>query len=188
MREAFLRYSWGIFFILIDFRIGFLDVLPDFIGFILMWTAIDTLGRQRSGYMRAKPYVILLTLLSLVEIVPLLGEPGLKMGESIPMLVYGSFIMLLTLVMMNFFFIEISRHASDASAHYLAANANSRRSFFNLTSGALLVYMPFSINLSPITVITLTVLISLFSILSVILLGFTCRQAAKGLHLKGSDQ
>ncbi|MDF2670907.1 MAG: hypothetical protein K0R67_3213 [Paenibacillus sp.] len=179
MRDAFLRYSWGIFIVLIDLRIGFLDILPDFIGYILMWRAIRTLGRDRSGYLRAEPFAKLLTLLSIAEIVLFMNPSVLKLGESILMLVYSSFILLLTLIMMNFFFSEVSNHASDDSIPYLATKVDSRRWFFNIVSGAFLVYMPFTLNLSSDIALACTIPIGLLSILSMILLGLTCRQAAK---------
>jgi hypothetical protein len=81
--------------------------------------------------------------------------------------------------MMNFFFSEVSNHASDGSIPYLATKVDSRRWFFNIVSGAFLVYMPFTLNLSSDIALACTIPIGLLSILSMILLGLTCRQAAK---------
>jgi hypothetical protein len=125
MNAAFVRFGWGVLFTLIDLRFGFFDVLPDIVGYGLMWSAVRNLGHLRNDYLKMEPIVVLLMLLSLTEIVPVWGHPGSPATASIPLLVYTGVMLFLTLIFVNHFMSTVSCHAADVSAKEFAATIDA---------------------------------------------------------------
>lgn len=181
MRDAFLRYSWGLLVILFDFRLGHIDVVADCIGYAMIWSATSRLGEVRSGYLKGKPAAVVLLLLSLHEFAPFLGDPSTKTGQSVPLLVYSSLIMLLMLVMVNAFLLELSRHAAEEGADELASISMSCRWFYIAASAGVLLYLPFTINGTPSFVIPSGIVLTAIGLLTQITLLFTCWRAAREL-------
>lgn len=66
--RLFRRIGWGLVFSLIDFRIMYFDLLPDFIGYILIATALQGLGTIHVAFARAKWAAILMILASLLSV------------------------------------------------------------------------------------------------------------------------
>lgn len=181
MKTAFLRFSWGIVWVLLDFRFNNFDMLPDIIGYALIWNAISKLGEYRRGYLAGRPFAIMLLLLSLQEIFPVLGHPSAKLGSSIPMLAYGSLMMLLMLIMVSTFLLEMSRHAVEANANEWARILKGRRWLYIVIGASTLLYVPFTINGLASFTTPATILTSILGILAQLILLFTCRRAAQEL-------
>ncbi|TVX92705.1 hypothetical protein [Paenibacillus agilis] len=63
-QQAFKRIMWGLIF-LIDIRLwGFLDILPDIFGMLLVWKSLSELQQTAPSFYRAKrfmPVVLILT-------------------------------------------------------------------------------------------------------------------------------
>ncbi|MUT65219.1 hypothetical protein [Paenibacillus sp. NEAU-GSW1] len=185
MTAAFYRMGWGIIFTMLDFRFGYFDLLPDVIGYALLWSAIHVLEARRKEYGRAKPFAILLTIASASELLPLwqgtISLTSNTTNVSIPSFVYGGAVMLLLLLLFHFFLTAMERHAKECRKHSFAAAIAGRRLFFNLTSGALLVMMPFLLNFSP-TLRLWLVFVTLLSLIAMLAIFFACRRAGKELR------
>lgn len=65
--RLFRRIGWGLVFQFIDFRIIYFDLLPDFIGYILIATALQGLGKVHIVFVRAKWAAVLMILASLMS-------------------------------------------------------------------------------------------------------------------------
>lgn len=50
MRRAYLQIAWGLALELIDFRIGMLDILPDFVGYFLLALGLSRLNAHNRGF------------------------------------------------------------------------------------------------------------------------------------------
>lgn len=75
------RLFWGIFFVLIDYRItigtAVLDILPDFAGFYLTMKAMESMAERSKGFDRARHLAFGMTVLSIILFVMELMNPGL---------------------------------------------------------------------------------------------------------------
>lgn len=66
--RLFRRIGWGLVFQFIDFRIMNIDILPDFIGYILIATALQELRTVHIAFDKAKWAAIMLILASLLNV------------------------------------------------------------------------------------------------------------------------
>ncbi|SDX05247.1 hypothetical protein [Paenibacillus sp. CF384] len=178
MKNAFLRFSWGVVILLIDFRIGWLDILPDIVGYALMWNAVIGLGQYRSNYLKAQWPAALLTLFSVAEVLPFFGEPVHSFDVSPPWLAYGSMMLFLQLLLVNWFLLALCQHAIDTANHNFAVSVNRCRMFVIFVNVVSLISFPFSINWSQTTVMMWSILILGMGIISELALIFICRRAA----------
>lgn len=187
MTPAFLRYSWGLVLVLLDLRIQYFDILVDFIGYALIMSAIKQLARFRSGYGKGLVWAWLLLILSLQEIVPVLGEPVAITGQpaipTIPLLLYGALVMLLTWIMVHQLLTEMLQHARDVRRRHFAHAIENRRLAYGFVSAAALLYMPFTLNGTETVNVLLPLLLTFSGLLAQIVIIFTCRRAANELRL-----
>ncbi|WP_314588487.1 hypothetical protein [Paenibacillus terrigena] len=54
MYRAYRRLGWGLVFEVIDFRAFYFDVLPDFVGYIMIATALSELSSLHTVFIKAK--------------------------------------------------------------------------------------------------------------------------------------
>lgn len=80
--HALRRLGWGFVLIMIDIHIMFLDILPDFIGYIMVATALHQLGAIHPVFRKAKWIAIIMIFLSL---------PSLIMGSNLSISEFSSF-------------------------------------------------------------------------------------------------
>lgn len=64
---GFLNVFWGLIF-LFDFRLGGFDILPDFIGYMFMYSGLNRLTNLNEKFKTAKVISFLLILLSIPDI------------------------------------------------------------------------------------------------------------------------
>ncbi|NMO97238.1 hypothetical protein [Paenibacillus lemnae] len=67
MRKACNQTAWGLIFLLLDIRIGFLDILPDLIGVILILAGLGRLKQEHTYFSTAWIMTWLLLPLSITE-------------------------------------------------------------------------------------------------------------------------
>jgi len=73
---AFKKLFWGFLFILINFRIMGVDILPDFIGYGLFFMAFEDLGGNNYRFTTAKNLSIVMIILSLFTIYEVPSKRG----------------------------------------------------------------------------------------------------------------
>ncbi|WP_152393556.1 hypothetical protein [Paenibacillus guangzhouensis] len=66
--RAYRLLGWGFVFEVIDFRVFYFDVLPDFVGYIMIATALQQLGSQHGIFKKAKWLSIGMIALSLPHV------------------------------------------------------------------------------------------------------------------------
>lgn len=185
MSAALIRFSWGLLWVLVDIRIGHFDLVMDVVGYLLMRDAIANLGRIRPDFLSAKPYLILLAVLSLFEVFPLFPFtlPVSPHDINPYTLCYGSITLLLTLLMMERFLTALKQHTADIGHHELAKEVSARRAFYACVTSAMLVSSPFQLNYSsPPSLMLVFVGVSILGLLATLSIFFICRRAAKQLY------
>lgn len=187
MKTAFHRFGWGILWVLLDFRFGVFDVLPDVVGYAFMWNAITRLGTMRKPYSAARPYAIVLTFLAVPELVAAGGGGPVTPsgGASIAPLAFAGVQTLLTMLLMQRFFTALARHASDSGAAEFAASTFFRRNLFLFVSAVSLLLLPFAINFDPSRAAAGTIAAGLAGIVAMLLLFGSCRRAPS--HVSDAD-
>lgn len=61
---ALTKIAWGFVFTYLDFHLGRINVLPDFVGFWLIWSAIGQLAEECRDLTLLKPFAVTLILWS----------------------------------------------------------------------------------------------------------------------------
>lgn len=64
---ALTKIAWAFVFTLLDFHVGILNILPDFIGFALIYAAIKQLEKEQRDLTLLKPFAIALILWTSVD-------------------------------------------------------------------------------------------------------------------------
>ena len=65
------RVAWGYFFLFLDFNLNSISILPDFIGWILFWSAIQGLKEEQPKLALLEHFAVALGLWSVVGWLPL---------------------------------------------------------------------------------------------------------------------
>lgn len=68
MRKSLRRLGWGLVFPILDFHLGFFDVFPDFIGYVMILVALNQLGKGDGDFKRASRLAAVLLFLSLPQL------------------------------------------------------------------------------------------------------------------------
>ncbi len=76
IREACRRFTWGLLLILLDFRLGGFDLLPDVIGWLLLYSGLSLVREEKDAFQKAGRMAIPMALLSLVTLYNPPAEPG----------------------------------------------------------------------------------------------------------------
>ncbi|RQD75089.1 MAG: hypothetical protein D5R97_06710 [Candidatus Syntrophonatronum acetioxidans] len=141
---------WGFILVIIDIRIGGFSILPDFIGFILIYNALVTLARQHEAYDKAKPFALFLIFLSLPHIYETPGQNLLAnplTGQSLPMLLWDQIYLLLLLILLYYIYRAVSGLAKERGQEDLANYSISVWQFYLVLTGILLASTPFMLTL-----------------------------------------
>lgn len=149
---AYRRIFQGLLLVLLDFRIQYFDILPDFLGYILIFRALGTLAEQHSYFSKAKPYALVLIFLSLTSIFEVpqtnLLEHSISTQE-LGWLLLAQGIMILDVVVLYWICQGIGELAKERSLDELREKARFRWQFYFAVTSVLLVYTPFALNLDP---------------------------------------
>ncbi len=189
MKTALHRFAWGIVLVLLDFRFGVFDILPDVAGYAFMWSSITRLGTVRESYLGARPYAAILTFLAVPELFAAGGDGLFAPSEkdSIVPLAFTGVYMLATLPLMHRFFTALARHASDSGALEFAASVRFRRSLFLVVSAASLLFLPFTINIEPSGAAAGSFVAGVAGIVAMLLLFGACRSAPSYVSAEERD-
>ncbi|WP_167577907.1 hypothetical protein [Ammoniphilus sp. YIM 78166] len=187
MADAFQRIFIGLLLVLLDFRLQYVDILPDFIGYILVFRALGTLAGQHSYFLKARPFTLTLIFLSLTSLVV---TPGMNLLEDPPSSqdlgwsLLGQVLIVLDLFMLYWLCKGIGELAMQRELKQLQEKAEYRWKFYFLATAVMLVYTPFSINVEPaFNLVMFPLVILLFSAM-ILLLGLV-RMARKELVDEG---
>ena len=75
-RESFTSIFWGLLFVVLDIRIGPLDLfLPDFIGYLLIFKGLSLLAPEHRGFRRARILAAVMSFVSLPNLIEVESAP-----------------------------------------------------------------------------------------------------------------
>lgn len=67
------KIFWGLLFLMFDINIGSVSIIPDFIGYILIYLGMKEMGAEQT-FSKAKPWMIASVIFAVVFWLPLWGE------------------------------------------------------------------------------------------------------------------
>lgn len=147
--DAFKKFYSGFLFVMIDFRLMGIDVLPDIIGFIYFGGGLAILAAESEHFSRAKNINLPLLLLSVLQIYERPAqESGVHIGSGGPLaFAVGIAVLIMGLLHVHDLFIGIKDMAAKAGDFAIAQEADSRwRQYLTLqiagVLGLILVALP----------------------------------------------
>lgn len=156
--QAYRKVYYGLMLILLDFRIGTLDILPDFIGYIFVVVGLGILAEKSQHFAKAKFFASILVITSLFDLVQVTKEvvqPPQQTGffitpsvSSIPFLVFTLIAGLIRLAMVYYMCEGIWEAALKAEEPELAARAEYCKKIYLGFNYLWLLWMPSSLNFS----------------------------------------
>ena len=59
---------WGMIFLTFNINLGFINILPDFLGYILIYSGLNILSSQHKLFIKGKIYALILILLTIKDV------------------------------------------------------------------------------------------------------------------------
>jgi hypothetical protein len=150
---GFDRIFWGLLF-MFDFRIQGFDILPDIVGYFLIYSGLEKLAERNGHFGEARKYALPLAVISILDIYeikrPLTGtfDPG-----TFFFLAIGVIILIINLLMIYHVCSGIAEMARDKNNSELEITATKRWKFYLYVSIAMMVFLFLSAGFPPIMTI-----------------------------------
>lgn len=182
MPNLFRRISWGFLFVILDFRIGGFDILPDPVGFLLIFTALLKLPKNpnflpevRKLYWFAASVSLLMLPLSVFDFFRMLAyEDGGPLTAG--WLIMDGTVLLLLLALIYWLVTGMEIQAGQDNLNDLAITARFRKWFACVFILLLLFLNPFVLNGED--VLGFMVVVMLFVVAAQFFILLLCRKAA----------
>ena len=176
---GYKKLFWGFIF-MFDFRIGNLDILPDIIGYILFYIALNYLEDRNTYFGNAKKFALPMIFVSIFDIYQV-SIPIQELGNE-PLgffaIIIGSIIAIVNLFMVYNICKGIAREADKIQDYDLSAKATFRWKLYLANSIILLT----GILIPPILAIFL-IFIVIFAIVTYLLMLGLMRTSAERLEI-----
>jgi len=148
--KAFTKIFWGFMLVFLDFKINQFDLLPDFVGYFIIVSALSDLNSFSAYFRKARTFAIILAILSIPEY--FIGEINILEGivpstSTILILISSS---ALTLIHIAFIFfllqgcIELANHHQNST---LAKTTKNIQTFYIIILLAVTILTPFVLNI-----------------------------------------
>ena len=185
---ALRRMGWGLLFELIDIRILAFDILPDFIGYILLATALSALGSLHAGFSRARWAAIAMIALTLPNVM-VESNAGFADMPVLPLELhlYGQALLAVHVVMAYWMFDGLRHIAVRAGDSGLQAAAELRMKLYMAVNFAQLAAYPFVLNAGDDRIGLLLAAGVLAFIMELLLLGLTFKTAKRRLPAENEN-
>ena len=181
---GYRKLFWGIMVITFNINLGFLNVLPDFIGYWMIYSALSLLEAQHEIYKKGKPIALLLIVLTLKDIVRVDNSDFLVEAFGInPIwaMLLGSLVTLLSLYLIYIMCEGVYQLSAERGCEVLRNNTGFRFKAYALLTGIYLLYMPFSLNMAQSTSVLFVILTSISIIIALLFISGLFKQAEKVL-------
>lgn len=181
--KGYKQLFWAMVFISFNINIGFINILPDFIGYIYIYSSLCILSSQHKLYEKGKIPAVILILLTLKDI---WNDPNSNIltGEvynvGLFTLIIGSVVLIIKIYLIYILCMGIYRLCKDRGLNELMENVMFSMKFYLIISLIYLAFLPFSINLYSevrIAFIVIVGIIQIFAGISVALVFKKCKGA-----------
>lgn len=183
MRRAFSQIVWGLIFVLVNFRIGGFDVLPDWIGYPLILAGLSTLRTLHLRFKIAWAAAWPLLALSILPLFGIRSDISLTNGETpeVGALAIVSLAMMLQLVLCYGICEGIRVTAARSGRAELAETARNLWIVY-FTIGAMTLFLfPFQLNYEQGDLWPFLLLLAVGGFITLLLLIFLVRRAGREL-------
>jgi len=167
IQKSFMRIFWGLLFIILDIKLNDLDlILPDFIGYILICTALASLEQLHPRFGKAKLYAAAMVIVSLAEMLRINPFSVLRILEIV-----------LNLLMIWHTCTAIREVALERSNISLSDTATKRRTLYMVVSLTHLLVAA-TVLVAPDLVVTIAVPLIIFTLTAVLMVMMLVRRAS----------
>jgi hypothetical protein len=127
--NGFSKFHWGFLFIMLDFRLQGIDIMPDVIGFVLFMTGFQTLAVQSEYFQKGKAFNVIMIVISIFSIYekPVQGG-GIHINPIGAMI--GLISLVLTIIVVYHLFMGIKEMASKQGRLDLVEEAGQKWTYF----------------------------------------------------------
>lgn len=149
--SSYNKLFWAMLFITFDINLGSINILPNFIGYMLIYSALNQLQLQNKIYEKGKTFSIILTILTIKDVI-YVNNDNLLSGQFIPVnfslmaLTSAVFIMntyLIYIICKGIYLLCLERGLQE-----LQDSAKNRWKLFLAISIVFIFYIPFSLNMN----------------------------------------
>ncbi|MFC4775934.1 hypothetical protein ACFO9Q_03965 [Paenibacillus sp. GCM10023252] len=147
-KGAYRKLGWGLLLTVIDIRIAQLDIIPDFVGYILIAAALRTLSTEQEAFRRASWIAIPMIFLSMPDLILPAVSAFIDIA-AIPMKLHLYFqsMQALRLLMVYWIFQGMYASARELRAFKLLNSIYNRRLLYLLVNVTLMAGYPFLFNM-----------------------------------------
>lgn len=151
---AYNKLFWGMMFIVFNINLGPINIMPNFIGYMLILSGLNILANQQSQFEKGKTPAFILILLSIMDIVNIEGADILNVGLSINNLAaifitaIGVVENLICIYLIYILCKGIYLLSEERGIVELKESARVRFNYYLITAVILLFFTPFTLNLS----------------------------------------
>ncbi|MCU6707293.1 aminoglycoside phosphotransferase family protein [Paenibacillus sp. J5C_2022] len=159
IRKGLRSLGYGGLLVLIDFRIGGFDLLPDTIGYLLMASGMFGLNHHHQQFRTVKWLALLLAATPVIHFLITVGRnPSLSNALSVDELIVAQSIHIVHVVMVYLLFQGLATIAAGTGQSGLHAVVIGRRNGYVTVQAIILFVMPFLLNIDDSAAIPLMVL------------------------------
>jgi hypothetical protein len=165
--SGYNKLFWGMIFIIFNINIGIINLLPNFIGYILIFSGLGILSEQHDIYGKGKTPAVILTIITVKDIVNMGNINFLNGQYQINNLWFSAAGVVEKLLSLYLIFIickGIYLLAEEGGFTELRDSAKGRFTFYFGISVFFLFYSPFAMNLPRNT----NMLMAIFVIINII--------------------
>ena len=183
--KGYNRLFWGILITIFHINIGYISIIPDFVGYMLIYSGLNVLSTQHEIYKNGKIPSILLVLLTLKDIIYDLNSNILVNKNytfSLIAIIISSIVIIIKLYVMYVICSGIYELSKARELDELIRRTSSGWKEYLFISAVYLVYAAFSINLpaTPRTILLVTIVIlQAFITISMTLVFRKCKNTLK---------
>jgi hypothetical protein len=149
--SGYNRLFWGMIFLLFHINIGYISIIPNFIGYLFIFSGLNILSSQHELFKKGKTVAILLALLSLKDVF-YNADNNLLSGQffslSLLSLLLDTVINIFNIYVIYVILTGIYELCSERDLTGLTDNVINSFRFYFIASTIILFFIPLSINLS----------------------------------------
>lgn len=173
------RIFWGMIFIIFDINLGYINILPNFIGYGLIYSGLSILLSQHEIFEKGKMPAVILILLTLKDMFHNPSNTSLVAGINLSYFssLIGSLVNIINLYLIYIISRGIYELCENRGLKELRERIRDCWKFYFVISVIALFYMPFSINLPrDFNAIKFIIgIINLIAVISIVLVFKKCR-------------
>lgn len=126
--RAFKYFCWGFAFVMLDFRLNGLDILPDIVGYAFFIAGLNLLIERNDWFQKSRTFNIVMLILSVFTIYERQAENtgGLNINIDLLGLLVGILSLIFSLLAMYNLFMGIKQMADEHNYSDLSAESERR--------------------------------------------------------------